>query len=817
MADQKLTQRNAITETADDSLIHVVAGGSSYKTTKANFLSNVPGYSPNNVSAVWTGTGNIFDVTADSYQVDGNTYSSAPGQVTLDVSDPILDRIDLIIAIAPVSPDTIGTVGKITGTPATLDLVVPPDYDPALVFPIKQVTIKANSGVPFQTTKEIVFNEGTEWTYTPLASVFTLVTNDPYTGTKSIYANGATIPDKLKFTSATAFNTQNVDLLEFYIKSDNVSFDYINLVCQFQLAGSLVGRVGTWITDPQPNDWNRVQINKQQLALLPGNYDELVFYCSSPSGGANFWIDNIAIFEGSGADNANLNISQFINDVPYLRTGSNISELVNDAGYLTNYIADKICYIDAVDGDDLTGELSNIDKPFKTDVGAFNALPAWEGYSFFWTFKWIRTAGYNSPITITPHNLTRGIRYECDVTGKFEIDYQSNTYKEIWFDMPMCTITHNNGLGGTYSPVTLEYNAVSRKVAYINCQNYYNDSSRNFFILGTLHCQVIIQNAYTSGPFLSDGTIRIANWDLNAGNMFDSGQGDKINIEIQNLTLNGQVVQLGLVSPSTLPKFPFKKILGTGGISTSNIRNADVTDLSVASGITIHHASPSILTGTMGEEFDGSVRYYNQAKIRNYNGYINGISGSNAYGIGYDIEDSIIKLTGGLISGNPSFNWVDTVWNWKNVTFVSDNPASTLISNYNALTLVTINAYGNISSNIGLSAISGLTYVNHTLEQNPRITDIGVATTYDFDHELATDWKLTMTADTTFTESNLPIRNNTIEYTFKLTGAFTPTFPSYWTVLGDAYDGDIFNFFAVQVHNGNSGSEEVTVFITNIE
>ena len=156
MADQKLTQRNAIIETADDSLIHVVAGGASYKTTKANFLSNVPGYSPNNVSAVWTGTSNIFDVTADSYQVDGNTYSSTPGQVTLDVSDPILDRIDLIVAIAPVSPDTIGTVGKITGTPATLDLVVPPDYDPALVFPIKQVTIKANSGVPFQTTKEIV-------------------------------------------------------------------------------------------------------------------------------------------------------------------------------------------------------------------------------------------------------------------------------------------------------------------------------------------------------------------------------------------------------------------------------------------------------------------------------------------------------------------------------------------------------------------------------------------------------------------------------------------------------------------------------------
>ena len=336
MINQKLTQRDEVTDSNGEDIIHVVKDGVSYKQTKANFLNGIKAYSPSDVSAVWTGTGLVFDVTADSYQVSGKSYSSTAGQVTLDVADATMDRIDLIVAIAPVSPDTIGTVGKITGTPATLDLVVPPDYDPTLVFPIKQVTVKANSGVPFQTTKEIVFNEGTEWTYTPLASVFTLVTNDPYTGTKSIYANGATIPDKLKFTSATAFNTQNVDLLEFYIKSDNVSFDYINLVCQFQLAGSLVGRVGTWITDPQPNDWNRVQINKQQLVLLPGNYDELVFYCSSPSGGANFWIDNIAIFEGSGADNANLNISQFVNDVPYARlsdlTGNDYSEWATYSG-----------------------------------------------------------------------------------------------------------------------------------------------------------------------------------------------------------------------------------------------------------------------------------------------------------------------------------------------------------------------------------------------------------------------------------------------------------------------------------------------------
>ena len=247
----------------------------------------------------------------------------------------MFDRIDLIVAIAPVSPATIGTVGKITGTLATSGLVAPPDYDPTTVFPIKQVTVKAGSLEPFQTAKELVFNEGTEWTPT-YPSNYALVTDDFYTGTKSIYATGATIPDKLKFTSSTQLSRDEVDLLEFYIKTDNLNFNYVNLVFQFQLAGSIVARAATYIIDPSPNQWNRVQFTKEQLALGSGVYDELVICCSSPSAGANFWIDNITLYRGSGLDNVNLNISQFVNDVPYARltdlTGNDYSEWANYTG-----------------------------------------------------------------------------------------------------------------------------------------------------------------------------------------------------------------------------------------------------------------------------------------------------------------------------------------------------------------------------------------------------------------------------------------------------------------------------------------------------
>jgi hypothetical protein len=96
-----------------------------------------------------------------------------------------------------------------------------------------------------------------------------------------------------------------------------------------------------------------------------------------------------------------------------------------------------------------------------------------------------------------------------------------------------------------------------------------------------------------------------------------------------------------------------------------------------------------------------------------------------------------------------------------------------------------------------------------------RVINATVTGTYAIDHNAGNDFKLTMTGATTFSDSNLPTGINTIELTIKLTGAFVPTFPAYWDVLGDTYNGTGWNFIAVQVHNGTTSSEEITAFITN--
>jgi len=95
-----------------------------------------------------------------------------------------------------------------------------------------------------------------------------------------------------------------------------------------------------------------------------------------------------------------------------------------------------------------------------------------------------------------------------------------------------------------------------------------------------------------------------------------------------------------------------------------------------------------------------------------------------------------------------------------------------------------------------------------------RITNATTTGTYTLNHALGNDWKLTLTGVTTIAESNLPTGTDTIEFTMKVTGNFGLTVPAYWTVIGDTYDGTIWNFFAVQIHKGDA-TQEATCFISN--
>tara|TARA_R110000744_G_scaffold121116_2_gene225542 strand:+ start:12846 stop:16097 length:3252 start_codon:yes stop_codon:yes gene_type:complete len=302
------------------------------------------------VSAIWSGTGFEFNVTADAFPVNGVSYPATPATVTLDASDATLDRIDLIVAIKPTSPDTVGTVGKITGTPASTSLVVPPDYDPSIYYIIKQISVNAAATIPAGAVNTLIFDEGTEWVPTLTANLV-INTSDPSVGVNCIEATNNTDADSASFTGPAPLSTADLDLLEFDLKlKEAVSGRGIYVV--LYLAGVLVDKfifsAPTGLFDDTNLGYQRISLTKSVLNFPIANYDALVIRPFWSSTG--YFLDNVRIFAGSGS-------GEGLND--YLLRQNNLSDLLDTAAARTNLGAASTAQgILADNSVQLTGETS---------------------------------------------------------------------------------------------------------------------------------------------------------------------------------------------------------------------------------------------------------------------------------------------------------------------------------------------------------------------------------------------------------------------------------------------------------------------------
>jgi len=172
------------------------------------------------VSAVWV-SGFTFDVTANNYPILNDYYYAPPTTKILSSADATLDRIDLICAKIPSIIGGNGTIVVIEGTLATTSLVVPPDYDAAQYYVIKEIIIRAAATVPTDIngtifTKEFVYINGTgepdEWTFSSNSG--NIINSGGYiNGTNVVQGNTATM------TNDAAVSDLN------YLKGFNLSFD----------------------------------------------------------------------------------------------------------------------------------------------------------------------------------------------------------------------------------------------------------------------------------------------------------------------------------------------------------------------------------------------------------------------------------------------------------------------------------------------------------------------------------------------------------------------------------------------------------------
>jgi hypothetical protein len=324
------------------------------------------------VSAIWTSLLK-FDVKASQYPAGNNWYSATSDEVILVAADELLDRIDLIGAFAPVYPDTLGLVGKITGEPASTELVVPPDYDPEIFFPIKQVIVKAGSTTPtdgggITMTTETVYANGTgeptEWVFSSntsriLNSAGVVNATNPLSSSKAKFINNADVDglDSLKKFSLSFDITLKANLGNSYI--------FINMfnASGQQMTSSLLLNNGDYGFNSASLVTQNIVINGTDFSFLSlGNFRQLeIFILKSFAG---YTLDNIKFHVGSG-----------VIPVPSSHTHGNLSALDRITDALINAWNNASTWV-TTNGATLIAHLTRTDNPHqvtKAQVGLGDA------------------------------------------------------------------------------------------------------------------------------------------------------------------------------------------------------------------------------------------------------------------------------------------------------------------------------------------------------------------------------------------------------------------------------------------------------------
>ncbi len=297
------TLKTKLDNLATDAQKNVQSDWNELDPTSDAYILGKPVFESNEiaVSALWT-SGLNFDVTADLFPVNNISYAATPDEVTLDAAHATLDRIDLIVAVKPIAPATVGTVGFIKGTPATAALVVPPDFDSSIYYVIKQVIIRDLATTPEGVSTTQIYDEGVEWTVA-LSANLAETTNDPSVGTKSLEGTNTLETDYALFTAPAPLSTADIGALTFDFKNKEAVVGK-KISIEVLLAGV---RIEKYDFGSQENgyfdedlEYQSLYIDKSKLNLPLQNFDEIRIQPFFDSTG--YFIDNIVLHTGSGSE-----------------------------------------------------------------------------------------------------------------------------------------------------------------------------------------------------------------------------------------------------------------------------------------------------------------------------------------------------------------------------------------------------------------------------------------------------------------------------------------------------------------------------------
>lgn len=333
-------------------------------------------------------------------------------------------------------------------------------------------------------------------------------------------------------------------------------------------------------------------------------------------------------------------------------------------------------YIDTVNGSDVTGRIEDASFPFKTDAGAFSALPANNGNP--WNFVFICNNVTRNLIFPTQ----RKIRFICNNTGTFNLNNWTGnavSVPEIYFEAPACDIIATINAQTSLLPVMPVYINVNN----INITNtnvgggntYINSSVKSFIFANNLTC--VINGA---GSLFTEGTFLFKKVTTNRLVCLSSAEAT-----IPELVLAGSGANF-FGNSYPINKFKTKSITGTGVFEISGL--FDITDLATSANIDI--VSYGVLTGFLSSNYLGILRLGFQASnvtVMNFHGKLSSWTIDNSPANNLKIHDSTIFLDQFLYR-TLGFSGTRT-WDFKNVEIIQTTAGPLVNSpNANALTVI---------------------------------------------------------------------------------------------------------------------------------
>lgn len=258
--------------------------------------------------AAYSGTGLTWNVSAASYVIQGEPYTSAADSVTLATAHATLDRIDVIAL------DVNGDVVVITGTAST------PASEPT-VDPTTQIRVTAIPVAAASTTSDVadeplyLENAGGpgEWNWTTSGSGFNVAsTNNPRTGTTVI--EGTTVSNNAYAQGAIPSGTLDPnehDRLVIYIRSKAGWASVRVLRVQWFSSGVARGTAvtiasGYWGFDSSnTTQYQLVSIPMVQFAISTGLTVNQIRITDS-GGSIGFYIDDISLQSGGGTETTSI-------------------------------------------------------------------------------------------------------------------------------------------------------------------------------------------------------------------------------------------------------------------------------------------------------------------------------------------------------------------------------------------------------------------------------------------------------------------------------------------------------------------------------